>query len=419
MASNDLFTFYLRYIVLTALLSTLAIVSRAQSSGTHLLDSLITSLDHAETTVSEIRNQIASHKSGMYKQDLLAYGLPSIDYIEHTAYYIEYDEQHEQAKWVAHIIAPEIKDLGSGRTNDFRVDPKVTTGTAEQDDYFIVHPSRKGKEKYEGFGFDRGHLAPSADFRWYAKAVSESYYYSNMSPQRPELNQEKWAELESALRSYVLQHEVPLAIITGPVLHDSLPKIVRSPNGVSIPEYFYKVVYDHTNQRAIAFLMGNTKLAKPVDSYALSIDELESFVGLDFFSEIDQSLEANLEVEDWFSEYDNGAVAPISQNTLPPGHYNTIAGAKQANTYSAVTVCGKVVSSRNSRKGHAWLNLDRPYPNDYFSVMIYKSNLTNFTYDPVTYLKDKNICVTGEIGKFGNKPVMKVKRPSSVLSTSP
>jgi len=47
--------------------------------------------------------------------------------------------------------------------------------------------------------------------------------------------------------------------------------------------------------------------------------------------------------------------------------------------------------------------------------MIYKDQLTNFTYDPVTYLKDKEVCFEGEVGKFGNKPVMKVSKPTSLV----
>jgi endonuclease G len=49
-------------------------------------------------------------------------------------------------------------------------------------------------------GWDRGYLAPSADFRWSEKALSESYFYSNMSPQLDDFNREGWAELEGLLR---------------------------------------------------------------------------------------------------------------------------------------------------------------------------------------------------------------------------
>jgi endonuclease G len=74
------------------------------------------------------------------------------------------------------------------------VDDKVSCGTAVEADYFLRTENPDGTHGYDGFGFDRGHLAPSADFRWSATALSESYYYSNMTPQRPGFNQESWAE---------------------------------------------------------------------------------------------------------------------------------------------------------------------------------------------------------------------------------
>lgn len=46
--------------------------------------------------------------------------------------------------------------------------------------------------------------------------------------------------------------------------------------------------------------------------------------------------------------------------------------------------------------------------------MIYKDQLTNFTYDPVQYLKGKDVCVEGEVGKFGNKPVMKISKETEL-----
>jgi len=363
----------------------------------------------------ELVQNINQEKWTIYKDELKSVGLPSSNYQEHTAFFFEYSEEHEQSKWVAHIIAPEVQQLGSSRTNDFRKDPTVKTGTAVQEDYFNYYPDKREEDQYEGFGYDRGHLAPSADFRWYGKAISESYYYSNISPQHPDLNRKKWAKLESALRRYVIQKKVPLAIITAPVLTDDLDKIAQSPNGVTIPKFFLKIAFDYTNNRAIGFLMGNNKLSKPVDNYAISIKELEEISGMEFFPNMDKSLKSSYDVTEWFSEYDEGTVMPIKQNTLPRGYYNTSSVVRQMNKYRKVIVCGKVVSTRNSRKGNAWINLDRKYPNDYFSMMIYKDELINFTYDPVKYLIDKDVCVQGEVGEIGNKPVMNVSIEESII----
>ncbi len=392
---------------------TLSIIVNSQSQNTILID-LQEKLKEADNLRNELSKKINQQKWQSYNEDLKSYGLPSTDYLEHTAYFFEYSEAHEQSKWVAHMLTPEVEELGAVRTNDFRVDSLVTTGTAEQKDYFNYYPTRKKDEQYEGFGYDRGHLAPSADFRWYGEALSESYYYSNMSPQHPDLNREKWAELESMLRSYVIRNNVPLAIITAPVLTDDLPKIKQSPNGLSIPQFYLKIAYDHTNKRAIGFLMANKELTRPLDMYTISIDDLEKLTGYNYFPNIDQTLESTYDVKEWFSIFDKGSVEPLAQNTLSRGQFNTETIARQMNKYRKVTVCGKVVSARNSRKGHAWINLDRKYPNDYCSVMIYKEDITNFTYDPVKHLKDKEICVEGEVGNIGNKPVIKVSNPKRI-----
>jgi endonuclease G len=337
-----------KIILILIMIEPMIMIAQSKKEILSELENQLIEIDESRLVVSE---KINTQKWKIYKDDLESYGLPSANYLEHTAYFFEYNEAHEQSSWVAHMITPEVEELGSARTNDFRVDPIVATGTADQDDYFNYYPERKEDEQYEGFGYDRGHLAPSADFRWYSRAVSESYFYSNMSPQDPDLNRKKWSELENMLRNYVIRNNVPLAIITAPILTDDLPKIKQSPNGVSIPEFYLKIAYDNTNQRIIGFLMANKELSRPVDTYTITVDELEKMTGYDYFPKINQSLESKYDVKEWFSEYQNGSVEPIPQVSLARGQYNTETIARQMGKYRKVTVCGKVVSARNSRKG--------------------------------------------------------------------
>eukprot|EP01034_Spumella_vulgaris_P016580 gene16580-21171_t len=84
--------------------------------------------------------------------DLKQMGLPVLkdsgNTYSHSAYVFNYNEPAEQPNWVAHIISPEIEGGIITRTNDFRVDTLVKTGTANKTDYWQS-------------GYDRGHLAPS------------------------------------------------------------------------------------------------------------------------------------------------------------------------------------------------------------------------------------------------------------------
>ncbi len=355
---------------------------------------------------ARLEKELENFKLEKVINDLKEVGLPSDDYIEHSAMILEYAERHEQAKWVAHIILPEIKNGKQPRTDDFRVDPKVKTGTAVEADYFLTTESTDGETEYDGFGWDRGHLAPSSDFKWSRKALSESYYYSNMSPQVPELNRRRWADLESHLRNYVIENNVPLYVVTAPVLNYRLPKIERAINKVSIPEKFTKVAYDPVNQRMIGFLIPNQNATFELEEYAKSVDEIEEIVGFNFFKNVDQTLEAEFDKDAWFSNLLEGDVAAMDQNKLPRYHYNSTEAAKMVN--QDVTVCGKVVSSRYSRKGNLWLNVDKQWPNNVFSIFIPKEKIASFSYDPKVNLESKIVCFKGKVEQWNSSPTIKV-----------
>ena len=98
--------------------------------------------------------------------------LPNEELIEHKAMLLVYSEDHEQAKWVAHKISHKIINGNIKRTNNFRKDPLIKTGSAEEKDYFLKTKNKNNSYTYDGFGYDRGHLAPSADFKWSKTALS-------------------------------------------------------------------------------------------------------------------------------------------------------------------------------------------------------------------------------------------------------
>lgn len=393
---------------------------------------LASSLIHAQTIEEKINHltneieQLEQQKHSLYKEletyklaklreDLNKVGLPKTnpdeEVIHHAAMSLVYSEKHEQAKWVAHIILPEIIKGKEGRSNDFREDSLIKTGTATEIDYFLKTKNEDGSYEYDGFGYDRGHLAPSADFRWSKKALSQSYLYSNMSPQLAAFNREKWGELEDILRGYIYNHPTTqLYVVTGPILHDSLPKIERSINKVSIPEYFYKVVVDLTHQKAIGFIMPNQKINYPLNNYAVSIDEVETATGIDFFHQIEDELEDALEqqnvIKDWLPEKQKNDLEPLYQPDLPKGVYNTIQAKRLMGSNKKVTIAGTVVSAKETRNGHLFLNLDINYPNHIFTVAIWKQSIVNFSYNPFDVLLHKTIYVSGKITDFDGIPTM-------------
>ncbi|NOZ34292.1 MAG: DNA/RNA non-specific endonuclease [Chlorobi bacterium] len=202
--------------------------------------------------------------------------------IEHFAYTLSYNEEHEQADWVAYELTKEEAAATTyERTDDFRVDPSVTGGSADLSDY---QPTENT--------YARGHMAPAADFRWSEKAMSESFFMSNMSPQVHAFNEGKWMWLESEVRHWAEIYN-GVYVVTGPVLKDGLPTI--GTHKVSVPETYYKVILDLDEEKGIGFLMPNKDIEDSFKDYAVSIDDVEAATGLDFFPALDDKTEEKIE----------------------------------------------------------------------------------------------------------------------------
>lgn len=370
-------------------------------------------LKHYETEVSDldsrkvaVSKEIEALKFAKIQRDLEEIGQPALQpgdqLVVHSAYRMAYCEAHEQPRWVAHIIPQEVKNGVVLRTNDFRPDTLVKTGSAVEADYFLKKMRPDSTFEYDAFGYDRGHLAPSADFRWSATALSESYFYSNMSPQLAEFNRGGWGELEDRIRQYVFRNAgVQLYVVTGPVLKENLPVIERGVNKVSIPTQYWKVALDLVNGKGIGFLMPNRAISEPLESFAVPIDTIERLTGLDFFSNLPDELESNLESQckpdEWIKAVASGDVEPFDPTKLPRNHFNTVQAMQYAGKTEPATICGTVVSARKSKKGNILLNLDKQFPNQIFTVFIRKENIANFSFDAEKSLKGKSICVTGKV----------------------
>lgn len=202
--------------------------------------------------------------------------------VRHLGYTLAYNEATEQAAWVAYILTDSMVLFGNANRKDhFKPDPTITTGSAELIDY-------------KASGYSRGHLAPAADMKWSTTAMAESFYMSNMSPQLQNFNAGIWKTLEEKVRDWAVSEEAVI-VVTGPVFKNTTTTI--GPNNVAVPDYFYKVVLDVSppHYKGIAFIMKHEKGKKQLYEYAVSLDSVEQFTGLDFFIALPDSTEELLE----------------------------------------------------------------------------------------------------------------------------
>ena len=217
--------------------------------------------------------------------DTLHYELPEIhshdQIVKHFAYTLRYNESHEQADWVAYRYTKSMTNKKFPRTNKFRVDPLVKTGSSTPSDY-------------KNTSYDKGHLAPCDDMRWSKQAESESFFMSNMSPQTHAFNAGIWKRLEGMVRKYAIALDT-IYVATGPILEKGLASI--GSNKVSVPKYFYKVilVYREHSKGAIGFILPHAQSKKDLLSFAVPVDSVEKRTGINFFASLPDSIQNKLE----------------------------------------------------------------------------------------------------------------------------
>lgn len=218
------------------------------------------------------------------EKQLMPKGITGDQIVEHLGYTLAYDEETEQAEWVIYRLTDKQLYQGKARrTDNFREDPLVSSGSASLKDY-----TRSG--------YDRGHLAPAADFKWSDSAMSGTFFFSNMSPQLPGFNRGIWKELEEKTRDQAKQdHEI--YVVTGPVFKNASSTI--GPNKVVVPTHYFKVILDiyPPEYKAIGFILEHEKTQKPLRHFAVSVDSVESFTGIDLFPSLPDSVETPLEAD--------------------------------------------------------------------------------------------------------------------------
>lgn len=212
--------------------------------------------------------------------------------VEHQYYTLSYSEEHEQAEWVAYRLSrEELKQPWLERADNFRPDPKVSSGSATPDDY-------------RNSGYDRGHLLPVADRAFSEQAMDETFYMSNISPQARNFNKGVWRELEELTRSWA-RRDGALYVVTGPLLAMK-PKGAIGDNQVSVPAAFFKALLDpeEPQVKGIGFIIPNMVSFEPLYEFAVPIDKVEEAAGINLYEgllprAVEEQVESEMNIDLW------------------------------------------------------------------------------------------------------------------------
>ncbi len=213
--------------------------------------------------------------------DSLKYGQPKCDgtILKKTYYTVCYENDWKIPQWAAeHITSANLKGK-EARTNDFRPDPAV------------AKDKQSLNSDYLNSGYDRGHQAPAGDYVFSKKAMSETFFLSNMAPQTPRLNRFAWKDLETEVRASVIHCRSGIWILTGPIFKSLPPEHSTGKNKVAIPGSFFKVVLcvmpsaSDKPYLLYTFVLPNQKepISGSSEKYESNVSMVEHLTGLKLF----------------------------------------------------------------------------------------------------------------------------------------
>ncbi len=185
--------------------------------------------------------------------------------------------------WVAYELKPEHLARLAARPKHFRRDASLSHSGALDSDY-------------KGSGFVRGHMAPAEDFAWSEQAIRTTFLLSNAVPQRHNPNSGRWSQLEAAVRRLAAASDA-VYVITGPIFNSHEPEVI-GPGRVAVPSHTFKVilaVQGDQKRMYAAIIPNDVVLSGPLNSFAVTVAEVQRLTGFDFFDALEDEEERELE----------------------------------------------------------------------------------------------------------------------------
>jgi endonuclease G, mitochondrial len=159
-------------------------------------------------------------------------------YVKTQIYEAMYSEAYKEPLWVKYTVqCPNGKASRTGM--DFYTNDSIATSTNE--DY--IHNE-----------YDKGHMAPAADFNCTKEMLHLTFSYINCALQNQYLNRGVWKMLEDQERKWAQSEPVHVTIKC--VLNKFSIKL---PSGATIPSGFFKIIVLEKTGKVIKFYFPNTK----------------------------------------------------------------------------------------------------------------------------------------------------------------
>lgn len=197
------------------------------------------------------------------------------------------DKDAKVAVWVAYPLNKGLIGTNTGRTDQWGLDPKVP-----RDQQAVITEGA-----YRG-GYQRGHQLPSADR--YGNNNASTFYGTNMTPQKKELNEYAWATLEGYVRNWSYSFDTLYVVTGADITRGSSWATDNDGKKVKVPGAYFKALLGYKKGGAHKSIMaaqtGYTSIGFYLEhrSYddseimgcSMSVADLERITGFDFFANL-------------------------------------------------------------------------------------------------------------------------------------
>ena len=233
----------------------------------------------------------------------------------------EWDDNIQSQRWTCYFYCESnIKNNNIGRTGNFINDPdmaKYYPGITE----FAETP-------YKYSGYDRGHLIASHERQVSVASNSQTFYFTNMQPQYSTFNQSKgiWAAMEQQnLKKNISGRDTLFVVKGGTIENGNVIEYVKNRNHIKpseyvkqphdgyipVPKYFFVAFLEKKynkdtdkftyNAFGYWFLHEDKAFDSKNDNlvnYIVNIKTLEDRTGIDFFCNLPDNIEQEVENKD-------------------------------------------------------------------------------------------------------------------------
>ena len=261
-------------------------------------------LEMPSYTASAMSGTTTSSLSDLYKVTHYA----TLNAASVRNYTLLYDPEMYASYWVAYPLCS--AHLGTGRDDEWAYDPSVPSAkqTNAVSGAYGVNISTAN---YDNNLYARGHQLPNADRTVNDSMSDQTYYMTNITPQiQNGFNGGVWNNLEAAIRGLTSSCDT-VYVITGAAFRkktdgtENITTIVntRDSKTLPVPNYYWKALLKVTwsgdtvtDASAIGFWLPHQDLkGANYATYAVSVDQIETWTGFDLFANLPAALQSTAE----------------------------------------------------------------------------------------------------------------------------